>query len=335
MHYVTSHSYRNNLNRSIQRSIIFCFIDHALVNRQKIFPPYISHSIKKNDYQKKKPPWILEKNLLNFPHLDSWNPLRETPFEISRTISLARAIPPGTFHSRDASKWINSRRQSTSLSYVRISRSDRFCGQVTSACAHEEDPPKRVAKRTRVGQRSSFARSSSMVQGRNARGVGYCAALCLFLVTGGYPSPPSFWSNICPRKNKSLLSLTTGRASLVSNRALFNRRRITDPESIQAPFSFSLSLSLPCSPVSSPEPSLLLVVFLSRVSLVVPVPLALWVCPPLKVWDRDNCSIYIEYLWINSSVACSRIFFFFFSFFFPCSCSFSFEAVFLFLNPYF
>lgn len=85
---------------------------------------------------------------------------------------------------------------------------------------------------------------SSMVQGRNARGVGYCAALCLFLVTGGYPSPPSFWSNICPRKNKSLLSLTTGRASLVSNRALFNRRRITDPESIQAPYSLSLSLFL-------------------------------------------------------------------------------------------
>lgn len=38
-------------------------------------------------------------------------------------------------------------------------------------------------------------------------------------------------SNICPRKNKSPLSLTTGRASLVSKRALFNRRRITDPES--------------------------------------------------------------------------------------------------------
>jgi hypothetical protein len=38
-----------------------------------------------------------------------------------------------------------------------------------------------------------------------------------------------FWSNICPRKNKSPLSLTTGRASLVSNRALLNRRRITDP----------------------------------------------------------------------------------------------------------
>lgn len=37
-------------------------------------------------------------------------------------------------------------------------------------------------------------------------------------------------SNICPRKNKSPLSLTTGRASLVSKRALFNRRRITDPE---------------------------------------------------------------------------------------------------------
>lgn len=37
-----------------------------------------------------------------------------------------------------------------------------------------------------------------------------------------------FWSNICPRKNKSPLSLTTGRASLVSNRALLNRRRITD-----------------------------------------------------------------------------------------------------------
>lgn len=38
-----------------------------------------------------------------------------------------------------------------------------------------------------------------------------------------------FWTNICPRKNKSLLSLTTGRASLVSNRALFNRRRNNGP----------------------------------------------------------------------------------------------------------
>lgn len=55
-----------------------------------------------------------------------------------------------------------------------------------------------------------------------------------------------FWSNICPRKNKSPLSLTTGRASLVSNRALLNRRRITDPRgpSIQATHRFFLSLSL-------------------------------------------------------------------------------------------
>lgn len=44
-----------------------------------------------------------------------------------------------------------------------------------------------------------------------------------------------FWSNICPRKNKSPLSLTTGRASLVSNRALLNRRRITDPR-VARPF---------------------------------------------------------------------------------------------------
>lgn len=174
---------------------------------------------------------------------------------------------------------------------------------------------------------------SSMVQGRNARGVGYCAALCLFLVTGGYPSPPSFWSNICPRKNKSLLSLTTGRASLVSNRALFNRRRITDPESIQAPYSLSLSLS--CSPVSSPEPSLLLVflvVFLSRVSLVVPYAPCLLLFEFVhrwRFWDRDNCSMYIEYLWINSSSAFDN----FFLFSLRCSCSVSFEAVFLFLNP--
>lgn len=47
-----------------------------------------------------------------------------------------------------------------------------------------------------------------------------------------------FWSNICPRKNKSPLSLTTGRASLVSNRALLNRRRITDPR-VARPFRLS------------------------------------------------------------------------------------------------
>lgn len=41
---------------------------------------------------------------------------------------------------------------------------------------------------------------------------------------GSGPETPR--SNICPRKNKSPLSLTTGRASLVSNRALLNRRRI-------------------------------------------------------------------------------------------------------------
>lgn len=54
-----------------------------------------------------------------------------------------------------------------------------------------------------------------------------------------------FWSNICPRKNKSPLSLTTGRASLVSNRALLNRRRITDPRgrSIQTIHRFFLSLA--------------------------------------------------------------------------------------------
>jgi len=63
-----------------------------------------------------------------------------------------------------------------------------------------------------------------------------------------------FWSNICPRKNKSPLSLTTGRASLVSNRALLNRRRITDPKepaSIQATHRSFHSLNLSSVVVSN------------------------------------------------------------------------------------
>lgn len=67
-----------------------------------------------------------------------------------------------------------------------------------------------------------------------------------------------FWSNICPRKNKSPLSLTTGRASLVSNRALLNRRRITDPRELVhsddlpfLPFALAQSLqsSYPARPI--------------------------------------------------------------------------------------
>lgn len=77
-----------------------------------------------------------------------------------------------------------------------------------------------------------------------------------------------FWSNICPRKNKSPLSLTTGRASLVSNRALLNRRRITDPR-VARPFRL---LSAPSfrsrstSPVveSSSRPILFLLVTTER-----------------------------------------------------------------------
>lgn len=159
-------------------------------------------------------------------------------------------------------------------------------GQVTSACAHEEDPKQR--EWTRVGQRSSFAIvPSTGPRQKPSRGVGILRSpVSLPRNPGGgrdcYPSPPSFWSNICPRKNKSLLSLTTGRASLVSNRALFNRRRITDPESIQAPSSLSLSLFLA---LLSLLPSLLSSswCFFRESPLSCPVPLALWVCPPLKV----------------------------------------------------
>lgn len=59
--------------------------------------------------------------------------------------------------------------------------------------------------------------------------------LALGVAKGSADAADSFWSNICPRKNKSPLSLTTGRASLVSNRALLNRRRITDPR-VARPF---------------------------------------------------------------------------------------------------
>jgi len=59
---------------------------------------------------------------------------------------------------------------------------------------------------------------------------GGCQAAWPILAQGLRRGPRrQFWSNICPRKNKSPLSLTTGRASLVSKRALLNRRRITDP----------------------------------------------------------------------------------------------------------
>lgn len=72
---------------------------------------------------------------------------------------------------------------------------------------------------------------------------------------GPTPYCRQFWSNICPRKNKSPLSLTTGRASLVSNRALLNRRRITDLREV-GPFRL---LSAPSfrsrSTSSSPSPS--------------------------------------------------------------------------------
>ena len=72
-------------------------------------------------------------------------------------------------------------------------------------------------------------------------------------------------SNICPRKNKSPLSLTTGRASLVSKRALFNRRRITDPESpgpFRAPFLHVPFLFSSAEP-SIPRPHFLLSLSLS------------------------------------------------------------------------
>lgn len=71
----------------------------------------------------------------------------------------------------------------------------------------------------------------------------------------GSPRCRQFWSNICPRKNKSPLSLTTGRASLVSNRALLNRRRITDPRgpSIQADSPF-LPFALAQPPRPPPYP---------------------------------------------------------------------------------
>lgn len=75
---------------------------------------------------------------------------------------------------------------------------------------------------------------------------------------GPTPYCRQFWSNICPRKNKSPLSLTTGRASLVSNRALLNRRRITDLREVgpfrllSAPSFRSRSTS---SPLSPPPPS--------------------------------------------------------------------------------
>lgn len=62
-----------------------------------------------------------------------------------------------------------------------------------------------------------------------------------------------FWSNICPRKNKSPLSLTTGRASLVSNRALLNRRRITDPR-VARPFRLLLPFAL-ARPLQSSYPA--------------------------------------------------------------------------------
>lgn len=72
---------------------------------------------------------------------------------------------------------------------------------------------------------------------------------------GPTPYCRQFWSNICPRKNKSPLSLTTGRASLVSNRALLNRRRITDLREVgpfrllSAPSFRSRSTSSPLSPL--------------------------------------------------------------------------------------
>lgn len=89
---------------------------------------------------------------------------------------------------------------------------------------------------------SSFA--ITFVQGGTARGVGpfLSVSVAELLPVAAAPVPRS---NICPRKNKSPLSLTTGRASLVSKRALFNRRRITDPE--PGPFRpRSLSLSRSC-----------------------------------------------------------------------------------------
>lgn len=89
-----------------------------------------------------------------------------------------------------------------------------------------------VARRHVSG--SSFARLLGPRGPEKPGTPGVCAAArpaASLLLHGALQIP-----NICPRKNKSPLSLTTGRASLVSNRALLNRRRITDPvASIQEP----------------------------------------------------------------------------------------------------
>lgn len=73
---------------------------------------------------------------------------------------------------------------------------------------------------------------------------------------GPTPYCRQFWSNICPRKNKSPLSLTTGRASLVSNRALLNRRRITDLREV-GPFRLLSAPSFALAQPPLPSPLLL------------------------------------------------------------------------------
>ena len=201
----------------MQRPTIFSFtfIDHRCPQKCFLHTSLI-RSRKMTTKKKKKPPWILQKNPLNFPHLDSCPHEKETPFEISRTISLARAIPPGTFHSRDASKWINSRRRSTSL--VRISRSDRFRADRLRARARTRKIQSKESRH--VSGRGPPSRSFlRRVQGRNLpEGLEYCAALCLFLVTrrgeGLLPVATEFLvQHLPPKKQKPIVVNDRSRVS--------------------------------------------------------------------------------------------------------------------------
>lgn len=127
---------------------------------------------------------------------------------------------------------------------------DRLEGWRVRVCTKGDSPENDGADTCRP---SPPSRSPSSERHRGVGNITTSLFLSFPLQPWVYPSAaaPELRSNICPRKNKSLLSLTTGRASLVSKRALFNRRRITDPEPspFKAPFSLcpiSLLLSL-CS----------------------------------------------------------------------------------------